>query len=271
MTTADWGYSENNGPSKWPELFPHARGSRQSPVDVITSMVTADTSLHSRPLSWRYVPENCKVLVNPGYCWRLDVNGEGSELVGGPLHATYKLEQFHCHWGCSSKHGSEHTVNGRAYAGELHLVHWNCNKYKSFAEAAGHSDGLAVLGIFLDVGPDDHEEVAKIVKLIPEINHKGQSVPVTEPIDPAKLLPKETHYWTYLGSLTTPPCTESVTWILFQDPIYVSENQLSAFRTIRRIGKGDEYQQCDDGGLVLNNYRPPLPLGNRELRECGQN
>lgn len=67
------------------------------------------------------------------------------------MDGVYKLEQFHCHWGCTSDRGSEHTVDGRAYAGELHLVHWNCSKYSSFGEAAGYPDGLAVLGVFLTV------------------------------------------------------------------------------------------------------------------------
>lgn len=87
-----------------------------------------------------------------GYCWRVDVDGTGSELTGGPLGDNiYKLEQFHCHWGSSNGKGSEHTVDGAAYSGELHLVHWNTTKYPSFGEAAAHPDGLAVLGVFLEV------------------------------------------------------------------------------------------------------------------------
>ncbi|KAG8266159.1 Phospholipase A2 crotoxin acid subunit CA [Homalodisca vitripennis] len=256
------------GPHTWHEIFPDALGPRQSPIDVVTSAVTSDTSLRSRPLAWRYVPDNCKAIANPGYCWRLDVNGEGSELVGGPLQATYKLEQFHAHWGPTSDKGSEHTVDGKCYAGELHLVHWNCDKYKTFGEAAGHPDGLAVLGVFLDAGPTDHPELEKIVSLIPSITHKGQTVTVSTPIDPTKLLPENTHYWTYLGSLTTPPCTESVTWILFKEPIQISERQLKVFRSIKRISP-EERCNADEENIVIN-FRPPLPLGNRELRECGQ-
>lgn len=74
------------------------------------------------------------------------------ELRGGPLGSdVYKLEQWHCHWGAANGEGSEHTVDGRAFSGELHLVHWNTSKYNSFAEAAGQEDGLAVLGVFLAV------------------------------------------------------------------------------------------------------------------------
>lgn len=63
----------------------------------------------------------------------------------------YKLQQWHCHWGAVNGEGSEHTVDGRSFSGELHLVHWNTTKYNSFAEAAGQTDGLAVLGVLLMV------------------------------------------------------------------------------------------------------------------------
>ncbi|TRZ04093.1 hypothetical protein DNTS_029856 [Danionella cerebrum] len=63
----------------------------------------------------------------------------------------YRLKQFHFHWGGKGCSGSEHTIAGRTYLSELHLVHWNAIKYKSFGEAAAAPDGLAVLGIFLEV------------------------------------------------------------------------------------------------------------------------
>lgn len=268
MSAAEWGYTENNGPSTWAKKYPTAAGSRQSPVDIETSLATSDTSLTSKPLSWNYVPENTRAIVNTGHGWRVDIDSEGSELVGGPLEDTYRLQQFHCHWGFSSDKGSEHTVDGQSYAGELHLVHWNSTKYADCGEAAGYPDGLAVLGVLLKVGAKN-PELQKIVDLIPRIYHRGEKAVVKEVIDPAKLLPKTFSYWTYLGSLTTPPCSESVTWILFKEPIEVSEEQLSVFRSLRCY-KREEACPCDEvEGLITNNYRPPLPLGNRELRECG--
>lgn len=95
------------GPEKWPELFPMASGHRQSPVNIDTRITTRSSTL-KKPLSWKYIPENTRSLVNPGYCWRVDVNGAGSELTGGPLtDDKYMLEQFHCHWGCSDGKGNE--------------------------------------------------------------------------------------------------------------------------------------------------------------------
>lgn len=100
-----------SGPAVWGKLFPLANGNRQSPVNIETSSNIQRTGNFS-PLQFKYVPENTRSLVNPGYCWRMDVNGEGSQLTGGPLNTdTFVLEQFHAHWGCSNERGSEHTVS----------------------------------------------------------------------------------------------------------------------------------------------------------------
>lgn len=117
-------------------------------------------------------------------------------------------------------------MDGESFAGELHLVHWDKSKYGSFTEAAGQPDGLAVLGVFLKVGKH-HPEMDKIAQLLPFITHKGDRITLREAIDPAKLLPEDTTYWTYLGSLTTPPFYESVIWIVFKHAIEVSEEQVS--------------------------------------------
>lgn len=88
----------------------------------------------------------------PLACYFIRVFFNITELRGGPLGSdVYKLQQWHCHWGARNGEGSEHTVDGRSFSGELHLVHWNTSKYNSFAEAAGQADGLAVLGVFLMV------------------------------------------------------------------------------------------------------------------------
>ncbi|KAF3429118.1 hypothetical protein E2986_12075 [Frieseomelitta varia] len=109
------------GPSTWVSKFPMAAGSRQSPVNIETDRVESDhEALSSKPLRWKYPATASRKLVNPGYCWRMDTDGEGTFLSGGPLmDDVYKLEQYHCHWGCSDSRGSEHTVNGQAFAGEV--------------------------------------------------------------------------------------------------------------------------------------------------------
>ncbi|KAF7381249.1 hypothetical protein HZH68_016124 [Vespula germanica] len=114
-----------------------------------------------------------------------------------------------------------------------------------------------------------HEEMDKIARLLPYVSHKDEVVEIAELIDPSKLLPDDNGYWTYLGSLTTPPFNESVTWILFKKYIEVSHHQLNIFRNLRKFPRGEECPCHENHGAVINNFRPPLPLGNRVLRECG--
>lgn len=263
----EWGYSTINGPSTWQQLYPSACGDRQSPVDITPVDLKAFNPLQR--LSWKYIPENTESVTNPGYSWKVQVNGKGSDLSGGPLEGKYVLEQFHCHWGATDNQGSEHTINGKKFSGELHLVHWNSTKYSSFEEACKHPDGLCVLGILLKPGRT-HYELNKIVAKLSSIQFKDQVVNLGVPVDPGSFIPQCSGYWTYQGSLTTPPCSECVIWIVFQDPIEVSHEQLHAFRSLKSYCP-EEGCPCDDfKGFVIDNFRPTHPIGRREIRECSQ-
>ncbi|KAI4469836.1 carbonic anhydrase [Holotrichia oblita] len=261
--STEWGYCQNNGPETWHKCFPQAAGARQSPVDIRS--VNTKILTTNQCLSWRYEPGNALDISNTGYGWKVHVNGEGSELIGGPLEGKYVLEQFHCHWAETSDKGSEHTMNGRTYAGELHFVHWNASKYSSFAEAVEQPDGLAVLGIFLQSGQKS-EEMEKIVSYLSQIQYKDQQVNIDQPIDPNLMIPKNSPYYTYLGSLTTPPCLECVVWIVFKDPLQVSEEQLEAFRELRSYSYKERCPEDEFRGYIKTNYRPTLPVGKREVK-----
>ena len=116
---------------------------------------------------------------------------------------------------------------------QLHLVHWN-KKYETPNIAAGHPDGLAVLGLFIEVG-DAHPEFEKVVQALEKIKNKNEKVSLEEAkIDCAKFLPdKKAAYWTYEGSLTTPPLLESVIWTVFQDPITISAEQVNIKKMLK--------------------------------------
>lgn len=243
-----------------------ANGPRQSPIDIVTGSCALDDNLKSNALRFEYTGK-VKTIVNTGAGWKVNAVGDGTVLQGGPLSDKYKLEQFHCHWGPDSSVGSEHTVDGNSFPAEIHFVHWNCDKYSSFEEAVDKEDGLAVLGIFFKVGTK-HSELNKIVELLTKIPFKGETVPVGQDLDPVSFIPANQCFWTYPGSLTTPPCLESVTWIVFRDPVEVSEEQLEAFRQLCSYKKEDAQPQDEFQGKILANYRPPLGLGNRKVRLC---
>lgn len=230
-------------------------------------MASDDASLVERPLFFEYDPYKSKMILNPGYCWKVEVDGEGSILEGGPLEHKYQLEQFHFHWGKTDKTGSEHTVDGKIYPAEVHLVHWNKDLYHSFDDAVAKENGLAVLGAFLEIG-EEHAELKKLTNLLENVKHRGEETNIPEGFDPTTLVPENRAYWTYDGSLTTPPCYETVTWIVFKQPIQVSSEQLARFRGLCSYGRDESCPEDEFEGQILENYRPPLPLGSRILRHC---
>ncbi|KAK3754118.1 hypothetical protein RRG08_024193 [Elysia crispata] len=254
-----WGYEAKNGPLTWAANFPDANGPRQSPVDIVPSEATFEKSLAGSPLTIKYNREPDLELENPGLSFKANIKAD-STITGGPLgDAKYKLVQFHFHWGHDDHSGSEHTVDGKMYASELHLVHYNTEKYASFGEAVTHSDGLSVIGVFIKVGESEHKGFSALARNASKVKCKASKVSTGNAFDPASLLPNNTSkYWTYEGSLTTPPCCESVRWIVLKEEISISQEQIQSMRDLC----------CDDCGStpIPANYRPPLPLGSREIQ-----
>ncbi|ESO01624.1 hypothetical protein HELRODRAFT_185695 [Helobdella robusta] len=257
-----WGYCKNNGPHKWVELAPAARGLHQSPVNIDTTKID---KFHFRPLKFQYVPKNSKTILNNGHTVQVALDGSDSLLEGGPFPHRYRAAQFHFHWGMNNNMGSEHMVDGRYFAAELHIVHWNCELYSSIEEAVKSANGLAVLGAFIKPGKH-HHEMEKLTSMLPKILYSGESAELKDGFDPASLLPKHTDYWTYSGSLTTPPCYESARFVIFKEPIQISEDQLNSFRQLRSHARDTSAPRDDEfGGKILQNYRPPNPLNDRKI------
>nr|5T71_A Chain A, Carbonic anhydrase 2 [Homo sapiens]5T72_A Chain A, Carbonic anhydrase 2 [Homo sapiens]5T74_A Chain A, Carbonic anhydrase 2 [Homo sapiens] len=252
-----WGYGKHNGPEHWHKDFPIAKGERQSPVDIDTHTAKYDPSL--KPLSVSYDQATSLRILNNGHAFNVEFDDSQDKAVlkGGPLDGTYRLIQFHFHWGSLDGQGSEHTVDKKKYAAELHLVHWN-TKYGDCGKAVQQPDGLAVLGIFLKVG-SAKPGLQKVVDVLDSIKTKGKSADFTN-FDPRGLLPESLDYWTYPGSLTTPPLLESVTWIVLKEPISVSSEQVLKFRKLNFNGEGEPEE------LMVDNWRPAQPLKNRQIK-----
>ncbi|XP_035422158.1 carbonic anhydrase 5A, mitochondrial isoform X5 [Cygnus olor] len=198
-------------------------GSRQSPINIQWRDSIYDPFL--KPLKISYDPTTCLHIWNNGYSFlvEFDDSADRSIIIGGPLENQYRLKQFHFHWGAINEWGSEHTVDSKFYPAELHLVHWNAVVYPTFEEAVMEGNGLAVIGVFLKLGAH-HEGLQTLVDALPAVKHKDTVIEF-DVFDPSCLIPSCPDYWTYAGSLTTPPLTESVTWIIKKKPIEVDENQ----------------------------------------------
>ncbi|KAI2797462.1 Phospholipase A2 crotoxin acid subunit CA [Blomia tropicalis] len=259
-------------------------GLRQSPIDIQSSSTESGSNRTKRsltgddgsnaPLTIDYSAITGSAgltLENTGHGWKLNIPDEIAAqcpITGGPLGSDqYRLLQIHCHWGRDASCGSEHTIDGKSFPCEVHLVHWNSTKYANPSEAMEcYADGLSVIGVFINTenSDTDCEFMDLIIKMLPNIQFKGQSTSVDDSIEldinsliPLREAPK---FWNYEGSLTTPPFSESVIWIVMEQPIEAKDEQLSKFRQMNTNGPSS-----DEVTMLQENFREVQSLNNREI------
>ncbi|KAM9330854.1 carbonic anhydrase 15-like [Gastrophryne carolinensis] len=261
-----WCYSSQNpecGPSHWKDINHGCGGAHQSPINIEKAKVKRDNHLsditfqgydHAPPGQWK--------LMNDGHSVMLQLSGDIS-ISGAGLSTTYKAVQFHFHWGTPTKNGSEHTVDGKQFPVELHIVHMN-SQYSSFSEAKQYPQGLAVLGILLTVGQDDNPGYSTLVSAMKNVSLQGDFVNLASTFPLQSLLPtheKLSKYYRYQGSLTTPDCAECVIWTVFEEPVTISKTQ-------HRILTDSAYFSAKGETPVkmMDNFRPPQPLNGRQIQ-----
>ncbi|XP_063533490.1 carbonic anhydrase 1 isoform X1 [Cydia strobilella] len=209
----------------------------QSPIAISLQKCPTWTSLDGLKFRGYWDNEGSGVLLNTGQTayFTLDTNSR-PRLSGGPLMGEYIFEQMHFHWSVDDFTGCEHVLDGHGYAAECHFVHYN-SKYESMEAAVGHADGLAVVGFLLEVVDAPNPKFDKLVEGLEVIQKRDQAVRVT-----AESLSwmerddlREGSYVTYKGSLTTPPYTECVTWIIYQKPVQIGTEQLGLLRQLEGL------------------------------------
>ena len=204
-----WSYEGENGPQNWAKLKPEfnlcAIGKRQSPI-----AIQSDTTLQgpAEPLLFNYMPSRGSV-VNNGHTIQVDVEGDNSIVV---RNSAFKLLQFHFHT------PSEEMVNSKRYAMVAHLVHKN---------DAGQ---LAVVAVLLEQG-EPNAFIDKVWTYMPLDSNDRVRMPEGL-LDLNELLPKDQRYYQFMGSLTTPPCTEGVLWMVLKQPVKISAAQYKLFRQL---------------------------------------
>jgi len=204
-----WDYGESRGPSHWGDLksefAPCKNGHRQSPID-IRNPQKADLP----PIQFDYKPSPLHIVDN-GHTVMINY-GSGSFITVGENR--YALKQFHFH------RPSEETINGKGYEMAVHLVH------------ADQEGKLAVVAVLLQKG-EDNPLVHELWNDLPTEKEKEEDRDNIQ-IDVAGLLPAERGYYTYQGSLTTPPCSEDVTWFVLKHPLTVSAAEIQQFSKLYR-------------------------------------
>ncbi|NP_001070801.1 carbonic anhydrase XV c precursor [Danio rerio] len=250
----------------WPELAPHhCNGSSQSPINIVTAQVQENPNLTQFNLTGFDANTTFTSITNAGVSVVVNLDDKIMSVQGGDLPGLYVSKNFHLHWGSgSSLPGSEHTVNGKQYAMELHIVnvHSKYNGSVSVALAAHDSSALAVLGFFIE-GTDEANKTKGwdvLTSFLTKIPNKNDTtVDIMNQITMNSLLEgvDKTKYYRYQGSLTTPDCNEAVIWTVFKEPIKVSNNLINRFSTTVFT------KTTSAPVLIFNNFRGVQPLNGR--------
>lgn len=219
-----WGYAGLGAPENWHRIHSDyatcGNGKRQSPIDI-----RSDIKVDLEPIRFDYRMTEFGIVDN-GHTVQVNV-GEGSEIH--VMGRSYRLLQFHFH------RPSEERVNGKPYDMVAHLVHKD------------YDNNIAVIAVLIEKG-SEHPLIQTLWNHMP-LEVGMESIPPRVAIDLNRLLPEKRDYYTYMGSLTTPPCTENVLWMVLKNPIQVSPEQIGIFAR-----------------LYPNNTRPVQPSNDRLIK-----
>ena len=220
-----WTYDGKYGPQNWGNLSDAytfcKTGKFQSPIDIRNTM-----SATLPPLQLKF-HTTAEQVVNNGHTIQITVNDEDDFLLDDD---NFKLKQYHFH------SPSENTINGKQYPLEVHFVHSN------------EKGDLAVLAVMFETGKEN-STLNTILDNLP--THINQRILISEQRDLKKLFPVDNHYYRFSGSLTTPPCTEGIRWLVMKNSVTLSTEQLAKIQS----------------ALKYSNNRPVQPINGRVVVE----
>lgn len=217
----EWSYEGESGPDFWADCETGCGGDMQSPINLTGASI--DTAL---PQPDAVFASSDIDLINNGHSIQLNYDAGSSFTLEG---VQYDLKQVHFHT------GSEHLQDGIQHEMEVHLVH---------ANAAGTHN--VVIGIFIELGAEN-PFLAALVNNLPAT--VGATFTAADTVNILDVFPELGSYYTYEGSLTTPPCSQTVTWFILDTPAEATAAQVEAFHS-----------------LLHYNYRPTQPLNGRVIK-----
>lgn len=200
-----WGYSGEVGADNWAKLSAdnyQCSGNNQSPIN-LTGFIEADLA----PIKFNY-SAMAKEILNNGHTVQVNLNSGSSIKLDG---MTFDLLQFHFHA------PSENHINGKSYPLEAHFVH------------SDKSGNLAVVAVMFKEGSESQGLIPAWQQMP---NHAGDTHALTAKFDGMNILPESKGYYRFNGSLTTPPCSEGVRWLVMKSAVEASKQQISAFSSV---------------------------------------
>uniref|UniRef100_A0A1L8DFK8 Carbonic anhydrase n=2 Tax=Nyssomyia neivai TaxID=330878 RepID=A0A1L8DFK8_9DIPT len=251
----NYGYRQDSEypPENWVEKWPECGGGRQSPINLALPACEKDYGPPLQSIFFKKHPHTTTIR-NLGHTvqYSFVYTGTPPIITGAFLDTEYLFAQLHFHFGSNDYSGSEHAINSVTYPMEMHLVFYN-SIYNDTQEASANPDGLLVLGfVFQVLESTPNQRFALYVSDVPT---DGTEIRIENPRS-HRLFDfvgsMDFHYATYEGSLTTPPCSEAVTWIVSTRPKQISRHDLEVFRSLQGIE-----------GPMADNNRPIQSINGR--------
>uniref|UniRef100_A0A8B9RDR5 protein-tyrosine-phosphatase n=1 Tax=Astyanax mexicanus TaxID=7994 RepID=A0A8B9RDR5_ASTMX len=242
----------NHGPGRWASIYPECGERNQSPVDITDEDAQVSQECQELTLEGFEVKSSNKTsMKNTGKTVSILLKNDYF-VRGAALPGRFKAEKVEFHWGhTNGSTGSEHSINGRKFPVEMQIYFYNSDDFDSLSMAIKERRIIAAMAVFF--------QVRIHLCTSPQANKRTSLMPfILRDLLPSSL----GSYYRYTGSLTTPPCSKVVEWIVFNRPVYLSYLQLDAFYSIFTTEQQDHVKSVE---YLRNNHRPTQNLDNRLL------
>ncbi|XP_078517648.1 receptor-type tyrosine-protein phosphatase gamma isoform X6 [Lissotriton helveticus] len=258
-----WAYSGLYGPENWVLSSADCGGIHQSPIDITDQNAQIGDEYQELQLDGFDTESSNKTwMKNTGKTVAILLKDEYF-ISGAGLPGRFKAEKVEFHWGHSNaSSGSEHSINGKRFPVEMQIYFYNPDDFDSFGAAILENRVIGAMSVFFQVSQRDNPALEPIIHGLKGVVHHEKET-FLDPFVLRDLLPASLgSYYRYTGSLTTPPCSQIVEWIVFNRPVPISYQQLEAFYSIFTTEQQDHVKSVE---YLRNNFRPRQNLNDRAV------